>query len=134
LENEEFLTLQQATELKLTLRGCSKSWLVRFYDLGGLQALVDMLSAFQSLSDKTDEEMRIQYELLKAVKAAMNNQVPPSLAMRPARRVAACSSCLVLTHPPLLLCGTQVGLEQIIRLPHLVASLALNLDCEDVSI
>jgi len=101
LENEEFLTLQQANELKLTLRGCSKSWLVRFYDLGGLQALVDMLSAFQSLSDKTDEEMRIQYELLKAVKAAMNN---------------------------------QVGLEQIIRLPHLVASLALNLDCEDVSI
>ena len=28
----------------------------------------------------------------------------------------------------------QVGLEQIIRLSHLVASLALNLDCEDVSI
>lgn len=73
------MTLAQATELKLTLRGCTKSWLVRFYDLDGLQALVDMLSAFQSLSDKTEEEMRIQYELLKAVKAAMNNQVIRSL-------------------------------------------------------
>lgn len=72
---QDFLTLAQATELKLTLRGCSKSWLVRFYDLGGIDALVDMLSTFQAMADKTEEEMQIQFELLKAVKAAMNNQV-----------------------------------------------------------
>jgi hypothetical protein len=101
LEEEEYVSLDQAMDLKVTLRGCSKAWLVKFYDLGGLQALVDMLTAFQSLTDKTDEELRIQCELLKALKAAMNN---------------------------------QLGLDQMIRAPELVASLALNLDCEDVSI
>ncbi|KAG5189667.1 hypothetical protein JKP88DRAFT_347642 [Tribonema minus] len=76
--------LDALSELKVTLRAATKTWLEHFYDAGGLTALVMKLSDVEVIESKTDEDVRIQVELLKCLKASLNNQLGIDfLAARP---------------------------------------------------
>eukprot|EP00752_Nemacystus_decipiens_P009913 g8845.t1 len=76
--------LDEIKDLKLTLRAASKNWLVEFYEAGGLTALVMNLSDVEVIEDKTDKDVQLQVELLKCLKASLNNQLGIDfLAARP---------------------------------------------------
>jgi hypothetical protein len=66
--------LDKISELKITLRGATKAWLEGFYEAGGLTALVMKLSDVEGIEEKADEDVQIQVELLKCLKASLNNQ------------------------------------------------------------
>ncbi|CAN0126172.1 unnamed protein product, partial [Phaeothamnion confervicola] len=62
----------------------SKEWLEDFYEAGGLTALVMKLSDVEVIEEKTDMDVQIQVELLKCLKASLNNQLGIDfLAARP---------------------------------------------------
>eukprot|EP00602_Paraphysomonas_sp_CaronLab_P002468 CAMPEP_0185037280 /NCGR_PEP_ID=MMETSP1103-20130426/31445_1 /TAXON_ID=36769 /ORGANISM="Paraphysomonas bandaiensis, Strain Caron Lab Isolate" /LENGTH=549 /DNA_ID=CAMNT_0027575185 /DNA_START=91 /DNA_END=1737 /DNA_ORIENTATION=+ len=68
------ISLEHTMRVKDTIKVASKAWLHHFLKMDGLQNLVSMLVKFQSMDDKEPNELRIQYELLLSVKAAMNSQ------------------------------------------------------------
>ncbi len=58
----------------MTLRAASKYWLECFYEAGGLTALVMKLGDVESIDEKSELDVQIQVELLKCLKASLNNQ------------------------------------------------------------
>jgi hypothetical protein len=68
------ITGEQAIKIKETIKVASKSWLLQFLKTDGLQNLAAMLLKYQALEEKEPIELRIQYELLLSIKAAMNSQ------------------------------------------------------------
>ena len=68
------ITAEQAIKIKEAIKVASKPWLLQFLKTNGLQNLAAMLMKYQGLEDKEPIELRIQYELLLSIKAAMNSQ------------------------------------------------------------
>lgn len=68
------ITAEQAIKIKESIKVASKSWLLQFLKTDGLQNLAAMLLKYQGLEEKEPIELRIQYELLLSIKAAMNSQ------------------------------------------------------------
>lgn len=73
LDAEDF-TLDMSIKVKDAIKAAKSNWLPTFFELGGLSGLLLQLVKVQGLSDKTQDEMRIQFELLLAVKSVMSNQ------------------------------------------------------------
>ena len=68
------ITAEQAIKIKEAIKVASKAWLMHFLKSDGLHNLTAMLLKYQGLEDKEPIELRVQYELLLSIKAAMNNQ------------------------------------------------------------
>jgi hypothetical protein len=73
--NRSSLTIEQAKEVKEVLKTANKQWLVQFLKSKGLHLLSSQLVSFHTNPDVLAGGTAIQYELLLAVKSAMNSQV-----------------------------------------------------------
>ena len=70
----EDMTLDQAREIRKAMQIASDSWLHSFIEIGGLKVIIGTLASINGIANRNTDKLRIQYELLKAVKAAMNVQ------------------------------------------------------------
>ena len=70
----EDITLDSAIEIKKSLQSASEDWLNSFLLIDGMKQLVNTLTFINCIPDKNVENHRIQYELIRAIKAAMQIQ------------------------------------------------------------
>jgi hypothetical protein len=73
-QNAGQFSIALAGDLKLQLRASSGAWLSEFFRLGGLRALVERLADIASMDERGDQELLLQSELLKCLKAATNHK------------------------------------------------------------
>jgi len=73
--NRSYLTIEHAKEVKDILKTANKQWLIQFLKANGLHLLSSQLVNFHTNPDALAGGTAIQYELLLAVKSAMNSQV-----------------------------------------------------------
>ena len=66
--------VEQVEALKLTMRAADSEWLDDFYNAEGLRVIVERLGEIECLVNKEDDDLRLQSELLKCLKAGMNHE------------------------------------------------------------
>lgn len=74
LGNSKHTNLKILSSLRISLTNQPLSWVQTFLSLGGLNSLIDMLKILHSKTNKKDEDA-VEVELLKSIKALVNNKV-----------------------------------------------------------
>lgn len=87
--NRSSLTIEHAKEVKDILKTANKQWLIQFLKAKGLHLLSSQLVNFHTNPDALAGGTAIQYELLLAVKSAMNSQVGLDIMTREADLVSS---------------------------------------------
>jgi hypothetical protein len=72
------MTVDEMVHLRVTLNGCTISWLKNFFEQGGLvyllRNLIDLEKKFQ-LTKKSEKDMQIQLEILRCLQAMLKTKV-----------------------------------------------------------